>query len=35
MVTQAVRDRSGAMIEGGGSDHLLKGFRDPVTLFRA
>ena len=35
MVTQAVRDRTGAMIEGGGSDHLLKGFREPVTLFRA
>jgi len=35
MVTQAVRDRTGAMIGDGGSDHLLKGFRDPVTLFRA
>ena len=35
MVTATVRDRTGAMIEGGGSDHLLKGFRDPVTLYRA
>ncbi|WP_291712573.1 adenylate/guanylate cyclase domain-containing protein [Bradyrhizobium sp.] len=35
MVTQAVRDRTAAMIAGGGSDHLLKGFREPVTLFRA
>jgi class 3 adenylate cyclase len=35
MVTATVRDRTGDMIVDGGSDHLLKGFRDPVTLFRA
>jgi class 3 adenylate cyclase len=33
LVTSAVRDRTGGMIEGPGSDHDLKGFEMPVTLF--
>lgn len=35
LVTSAVRDRTGGMIGGAGSDHNLKGFQHPVTLFSA
>lgn len=35
LVTSAVRDRTGGMIGGAGSDHILKGFQHPVTLFSA
>jgi adenylate cyclase len=35
LVTASVRDRTGVMIAGGGTEHILKGFEDPVTLFRA
>ena len=35
LVTSAVRDRTGGIIGGVGTDHILKGFQDPVTLFRA
>jgi adenylate cyclase len=33
LVTAAVRDRTGGMVEGAGRDHTLKGFQHPVTLF--
>jgi len=33
LVTAAVRDRTGDLIAGGGSDYALKGFPHPVTLF--
>jgi class 3 adenylate cyclase len=33
LVTSAVRDRAGKMIGGSGSEHTLKGFQEPVTLF--
>lgn len=35
LVTAAVRDRTGGMIDGVGTNHILKGFQQPVTLFRA
>jgi len=35
LVTSVVRDRAGGMIDGVGTDHILKGFQHPVTLFRA
>jgi class 3 adenylate cyclase len=35
LVTSSVCDRTGVMIAGGGTEHTLKGFEDPVTLFRA
>lgn len=35
LVTSAVRDRTGQMVRGAGSDHILKGFGQPVTLFSA
>ncbi|KWV59612.1 guanylate cyclase [Bradyrhizobium macuxiense] len=35
LVTEAVRDRTRGMITAGGSDHALKGFGQPVTLFPA
>jgi len=35
LVTSAVRDRTGGMIDGTGTDHILKGFQHPVTLFQA
>ena len=35
LVTSAVRDRTGQMVTGAGSDHILKGFGQPVTLFSA
>ncbi len=35
LVTSAVRDRTGDIISGDGNDHMLKGFREPTTLFRA
>jgi adenylate cyclase len=35
LVTASVRDRTGVMIAGGGTEHTLKGFEDPVSLFRA
>jgi adenylate cyclase len=35
LVTASVRDRSGGLIAGGGTQHTLKGFEDPVSLFRA
>jgi adenylate cyclase len=33
LVTSAVRERTGGMVEGSGRDHALKGFQAPVTLF--
>jgi class 3 adenylate cyclase len=33
LVTSAVKDRTGKMIGGSGSEHTLKGFQEPVTLF--
>jgi len=35
LVTSAVRDRTGDMVTAVGSDHVLKGFDRPVTLFPA
>lgn len=35
LVTSAVRDRAGNMVEGSGCEHTLKGFQEPVTLFAA
>ncbi|MGY4479231.1 hypothetical protein [Bradyrhizobium sp. USDA 3364] len=35
LVTSAVRDRNRDMITAAGSDHALKGFDQPVTLFPA
>jgi adenylate cyclase len=35
LVTSAVRDRTGGVISRDGNDHILKGFREPITLFRA
>lgn len=34
LVTSQVRDRTGGVISGGGHDYILKGFREPITLFR-
>ncbi|QPF81806.1 adenylate/guanylate cyclase domain-containing protein [Bradyrhizobium genosp. L] len=34
-VTSAVRERTGGMVTADGSDHVLKGFAEPVTLFPA
>ncbi|MGH6776962.1 MAG: adenylate/guanylate cyclase domain-containing protein [Bradyrhizobium sp.] len=34
LVTSQVRDRAGGVIDGGGHDYVLKGFREPITLFR-
>ena len=34
LVTTAVRNRTGGVISGDGNDHILKGFREPITLFR-
>jgi adenylate cyclase len=33
LVTSAVRDRAGNLVEGQGREHALKGFQEPVTLF--
>ena len=33
LVTSAVRDRTGDLVAGDGSEHTLKGFQEPVTLF--
>jgi adenylate cyclase len=33
LVTSAVRDRARDLVAGDGSEHALKGFREPVTLF--
>jgi class 3 adenylate cyclase len=33
LVTSAVKDSTGEMIGGAGSEHTLKGFQQPVTLF--
>jgi adenylate cyclase len=35
LVTSAVRNRIGGVISGRGHDYMLKGFREPVTLFQA
>jgi adenylate cyclase len=35
LVTAAVRERVGELIEGSGRDYMLKGFEKPVTLFAA
>jgi adenylate cyclase len=35
LVTSAVRGRTGGVISSDGNDHILKGFREPITLFRA
>ena len=35
LVTAAVRDRTAGMIGDGGTDHMLKGFDEPVRLFPA
>ncbi|WGS17312.1 MULTISPECIES: adenylate/guanylate cyclase domain-containing protein [unclassified Bradyrhizobium] len=35
LVTKAVHDRTRGMVTADGSDHLLKGFDQPVTLFPA
>ena len=35
LVTASVRDRTGGLIAGGGTEYILKGFKDPVSLFRA
>lgn len=35
LVTSAVRDRTGGVISGDGNDHILKSFREPITLFLA
>jgi class 3 adenylate cyclase len=35
LVTSTVRDRAGGIIGAEGTDHILKGFGDSVTLFRA
>ena len=35
LVTASVRDRTGGLIAGDGTEHILKGFEDPVSLFRA
>jgi adenylate cyclase len=35
LVTSEVRNRTGGMISGSGHDYMLKGFREPVTLFHA
>lgn len=35
LVTSEVRNRTGGVISGGGHDYMLKGFREPVTLFHA
>ena len=34
LVTSAVRNRTGGVISSDGNDHILKGFREPITLFR-
>ncbi len=35
LVTSMVRDRAGDMVAGVGTEHALKGFQQPVTLFAA
>ena len=35
LVTSEVRNRIGGVISDGGHDYVLKGFREPVTLFHA
>jgi adenylate cyclase len=35
LVTSAVRGRTGGVISSDGNDHILKGFLEPITLFRA
>lgn len=35
LVTSAVRERSGDMVGGAGSEYLLKGFEQPVSLYAA
>lgn len=35
LVTSEVRNRTGDAISGGGHDYTLKGFQEPITLFRA